>query len=119
MSVVIWILAIVLALAFLAAGIMKIVLGDRLRERMPWAEGYAANTIRLIGILEVLGAIGLVLPNLLGILPWLGWLAALCLAVIMIAALVVHARRKESRAVVVNLVLIIALVIVAWGRMAS
>ena len=119
MSVAVWILAILLALAFLASGLMKIVVGKKLEERMPWAKDFGAGTIRTIGLLEVLGAIGLVLPGALGIGTFLGWLAAFGLALVMVGAAVVHVRRGERREVVVNVIFIVLLLIVGIARIAG
>lgn len=98
MSIVIWVLQIVLAAAFLGAGVMKLV-----RPRpalvsagMAYAEDYSDGAVKGIGAIEVLGAIGLVLPAALGIAPILTPLAALGLALVMAAAVVVHVRRKEA-----------------------
>lgn len=98
MLIVSWILNGLLALAFLAAGGMK--LG---RERqalagngMGWATDFSAGAVKLVGAVEVLGAIGLIIPKLTGIAAVLTPIAALGLAVIMIGAVVVHVRRKES-----------------------
>ena len=97
MDVVSWILQVVLALAFLAAGGMKLV-----RPRpalvgsgMGYAEDFSDSALKGIGAVEVLGALGLVLPWLLGIAPILTPLAALGLALVMAGAVVVHVRRKE------------------------
>jgi len=96
-DVVSWILQVVLALAFLAAGGMKLV-----RPRpalvgsgMGYAEDFSDSALKGIGAVEVLGALGLVLPWLLGIAPILTPLAALGLALVMAGAVVVHVRRKE------------------------
>lgn len=97
MLIALWIITALLALAFLGAGIMKL-----LRPRtalidggMPWAADFAPAAIKLIAALEVLGAIGLVVPLLTSVTPILSPIAAVGLAVLMIGAVVVHARRGE------------------------
>jgi uncharacterized membrane protein YphA (DoxX/SURF4 family) len=70
----------------------------------------------MIGALEVLAAIGLVLPAALNIVPVLVPLAAVGLVVLMIGAAITHARRKESQAVVTNVVLLVVAVVVVWDR---
>ena len=72
--------------------------------------------IKAIGALEVLAAIGLLLPAALDIAPILVPLAALGLVSIMIGAVVVHARRKENPMVGANVVLLVLAAVVAWGR---
>ncbi|GAA3224174.1 DoxX family protein [Pseudonocardia petroleophila] len=97
MSVVAWILQIVLALAFLGAGGMKLARPKPalVAAGMGYAEDFSASAIKTIGLLEVLGAIGLVLPAVTGIATWLVPVAAIGLALTMVGAVVVHVRRKE------------------------
>lgn len=99
MIIALWILNGLLALVFLAAGAMKALRSkDTLREGggMEWVEDFSATSIRLIGIAEVLGAFGLILPLLTGIAPILTPIASAALAVIMIGATATHARRHEK-----------------------
>lgn len=97
MLIALWIINAVLALLFLAAGGMKAVKSKAAlaESGMGWTEDYSAASIRLIGIAEVLGALGLILPLATGIAPILTPIAAAALAVIMIGATATHARRKE------------------------
>jgi hypothetical protein len=92
-----WIVAGLTALAFLAAGGMKLA---RSKEQlaasgMAWTEDFSAPAIKLIAAAEVLGALGLVLPMLTGIVLILSPIAAVCLAALMVGASVVHVRRHE------------------------
>ncbi|MBC8090454.1 MAG: DoxX family protein [Pseudonocardia sp.] len=98
MTVVAWILQIVLALAFVASGGMKLARPKPalVASGMGFAEDFSAPAIKTIGALEVLGAIGLILPAITGIAPILVPLAALGLALTMAGAVVVHVRRKET-----------------------
>lgn len=97
MLIAFWIVAGLTALAFLAAGAMKIARPKEalIASGMAWAEDFSQPVVRLIGAAEVLGAIGIVLPVLTGIAPILSPIAAVCLAVLMIGATVVHIRRHE------------------------
>ena len=118
MNVVLWVVAIVLAVAFLASGVMKLVQPkEKLADSgMGWADDYSTGTIKLIGALEVLAAIGLVLPAALDIMPILVPLAAVGLVLVMVGAAVVHARRKETPLIGVNVALLAVAAFVAWGR---
>ncbi len=118
MNVVLWIVAGLLAVAFLAAGLMKLTqpkkkLAD---SGMGWTEDFSDGAVKGIGALEVLGAVGLILPAALGIVPVLVPIAATGLALLMLGAAVTHARRKESTNIVVNIVLLALAAFVAWGR---
>ncbi|PUA81221.1 DoxX family protein [Nocardioides currus] len=117
MDVVLWIIAGLLAVAFLAAGATKLTQPkDKLAQNMGWVEDFSPNAVKAIGALEVLAAVGLVLPAALDIVPVLTPLAALGLVLVMIGAAVTHARRQETQMIVVNVVLGVLAAIVAWGR---
>jgi uncharacterized membrane protein len=97
MLIALWIITGLLALAFLGAGVLKLV---RPRSAlvdggMPWAADYSPAVIKAIGAIEVIGAVGLVLPMLTSIAPLLSPIAALGLTIMMVGAVVVHARRRE------------------------
>ena len=118
MNIILWIIAGVLAAAFAAAGAMKL---TQPKEKlaasgMAWTEDFGTGTVKLIGALEVLAAIGLILPAALGIAPVLVPLAALGLVLIMIGAIVTHSRRKETQVIGVNVVLLLLAAAVVWGR---
>jgi uncharacterized membrane protein YphA (DoxX/SURF4 family) len=118
MNLALWIIAIVLAVAFAGSGLMKLVVPkDKLvTAGQGWAQDFTPANIRLIGLVEILGAVGLVLPAAVHIAQILVPLAAVGLALVMVGAIVVHARRKEPMNIAVNVVLIVLAVIVAWGR---
>jgi len=118
MNLALWIVAIVLAVVFTGSGLMKeLVPKDKLvTAGQGWAQDYSQSSIRLIGLAEILGAIGLVLPAVVHIAPILVPLAAVGLVLVMVGAAVVHARRSEPMNVGVNLVLIALAIFVAWGR---
>lgn len=119
MNVVSWVLDAVLALAFLGAGGMKLAQSrTALAEKgMGWAADVSDGAVKGIGALEVVGAVGLVLPKLLGIAPVLSPLAALGLAAVMVGAVVVHVRRKESPAAAAVLgVLSLVAAVIGFGQ---
>jgi uncharacterized membrane protein YphA (DoxX/SURF4 family) len=117
-NVVLWVLAGLLAAAFLGAGAMKVL---RTKEQlagsgMAWVEDFSPAMVKVIGALEILAAIGLILPAALDIAPILVPVAALGLVVMMIGAAVVHVRRKELQTIAPSLVLLVLAAVVAWGR---
>lgn len=117
MNITLWIVAGLLAAVFLLAGIMKTTQPkDKLAANMGWVEDYSANTVKFIGIVEILGAIGLILPGALDIAPVLVPLAATGLAVTMALAAAVHARRGENDKIAANAVLLVLAVFVAVMR---
>lgn len=118
MNVILWIVAVALAVAFAAAGTMKLVKpkAELAEQGMGWVEDFSPTQIKLIGALELLAAAGLVVPPLLGIAPVLAPFAALGLVLVMAGAIATHARRKETPMIVVNLVLMALATVVVWGR---
>jgi uncharacterized membrane protein len=95
MDIAIWSFSIVLALFFAAAGYMKVFRPIKELRSMPWTSNYADRTIRLIGIAELLGAIGLVAPKATNILTWVSGVAGVCLAILMFGATATHAKIKD------------------------
>ncbi len=117
MNIILWILQILLALAFGMAGFMKLTQPkEKLGAQMPWVNDFSQGNVRIIGLLEVLAALGLILPALTGILPILTPLAAVGLVFVMIGAMITHLRRKENPMMGVNLVLLLLAAFVAYGR---
>ncbi len=104
MNLALWIIAIVLAAVFAASGLMKQFLPkDKLvASGQGWAQDFSPTSIRLIGLAEILSAIGLVLAAAVHIAPILVPLAAVGLALVMAGAVAVHARRREPVNVAVN-----------------
>ncbi|QKE83164.1 DoxX family protein [Arthrobacter sp. NEB 688] len=118
MNIVLWVVAVVLALAFLAAGAMKLTRPKAAlaESGLAWVEDFSPGAVKGIGAVEVLGALGLVLPAVTGIAPVLVPLAATGLALTMLGAAVVHGRRGETQMIGINVVLLLLAAFVAWGR---
>lgn len=118
MNQALWIVAIVLAASFTGSGLMKLLVPkDKLvSSGQGWAQDYTPTNIRLIGLVELLGAAGLIVPAVTHIAPILVPLAAVGLALVMVGAATVHARRKEAMNIGVNALLLALAVFVAWGR---
>lgn len=117
-----WIATGILALAYLLAGGTKLSRSKAsVQKIMPFAEDFAAWQVKTIGTLEVLGALGLVLPQFTGIATWLTPTAAFALVVVQIGAILVHIRRAEAKKLTVNLVLLaLALAVgIAWIAVGS
>jgi hypothetical protein len=117
-NVILWVIASVLAAAFLGAGLFKL---TQPKEKLAaaglaWTEDFRPGVIKLIGALETLAAVGLILPAALDIAPLLVPLAAVGLIAMMIGAALTHARRRETPFIAVNLVLLALAAVVAWGR---
>jgi uncharacterized membrane protein YphA (DoxX/SURF4 family) len=106
-----------LALVFLATGSMKLLRPkEQLASSMKWVGHVSPQTVKAIGAVEILGAVGLILPALTGILPWLTPLAAIGLALTMVGAIITHMRLGEAAKAIAPLVLLLLLMVVAYGR---
>ncbi len=118
MNTTLWIIQGVLAAVFFMAGTMKAMLPkEKVREKVGgWVDGFSASTIKMIGLLEVLGAIGLVVPLLFDFYPVLTPAAAGGLVLTMISAAAVHSKRGEKKETAVNIVLLLLGLGVVVGR---
>jgi hypothetical protein len=97
MNVALWVVQGLLAGVFLLTGTTKLVLPrEVLEKRMHWAAAWLRWRIKLLGLAEVAGAVGLVVPAAMGVAPVLTPIAALCLAVLMVGAVGTHRRFRES-----------------------
>jgi hypothetical protein len=96
MNVALWILQGLIAFAMAGAGTFKLVTPHaRLAEKMAWAASWPAARVKLLGAVQVLGAVGVVVPWATGIAPLLTPVAACCLLVLMLGAVKTHVERKE------------------------
>ena len=117
MNIALWIVQILLALAFLLVGSMKVSQPiDKLKQNMGWVAHTTPGIVRLIGTLEILGALGLILPAVTHILSWLTPVAAIGLVLTMIGASIVHIRLKEFSRLGVPLILLLLALFIVYGR---
>jgi putative oxidoreductase len=106
-----------LGLAFVLAGFTHATRRDQATGGMAWMLAVPKPMLTTIGVLEIAGGIGLVLPAATGILSWLTPLAASLLVVLMIFAAIFHVRRPgEMRNIAFNLILGLIAAFVAYGR---
>ena len=117
MNIALWILQAIGTLAFLMTGTSKLVLPrEKLRERVGWVADLPPVQVKLIGLAEFFGALGLVLPQLLGIFPILGAVAAAALFVLMLGAVASHLARGEAAKSAPAIILALLVALIAIGR---
>jgi hypothetical protein len=110
-----WIVAGLLALFYVYGGGIKVVRSkEQLQPMMGWVDTFPMPLVRTIGALEVLGALGLILPPLTGIAPWLAIAAAIGLVLVQIGGIYVHVSRGESKVIGLNVVLLVLAAVTAW-----
>lgn len=112
-----WIAQGLLAIMFLMAGVMKISQPiETLAQSLPWVNSTPTGLVRFIGLSEFLGGLGIILPSILRIKPFLTIWAAIGLALVMLLAAIFHGVRGEFSAIGMNFVLFLLAIFVAWGR---
>ncbi len=117
MLIAVWIISGIVAALSLLAGAMKIATPkEKLKANTPYVEDFSAWQVKAIGALEVLAAIGLIVPPLTGILPILAPLAAAGLVVLQLGAIVVHVRRGEQKVIGMNIAIVLLALFVALAR---
>jgi uncharacterized membrane protein YphA (DoxX/SURF4 family) len=120
MNITIWILQGIMAALFLMAGLMKAIQPKSvLKEKIgTWIDDFPTTVLKGIGVLEILGAIGLILPMLIHKFEFLTPLAAAGLALTMLGAIMIHLKRKEKKEVFINLIILALLISVFISRKA-
>ncbi|MEO5741999.1 MAG: DoxX family protein [Vicinamibacterales bacterium] len=114
MNITLWILQVVLALVFLAHGIMFLVpppdIAVLMNAMLPrWFQLF-------LGVMEVLAAVGLTLPGVTRIMPWLVPAAAAGVMIVTVAATILHLSRSEFSSGAITFVLLLMATFVAYGR---
>jgi uncharacterized membrane protein len=109
-----WIVAGLLALFYLYGGGVKVARSrEQLRPMMAWVDSTPMPAVRAIGLIEVLGAIGLILPPLTGIAPWLALAAAVGFVLLQLGATRVHLNRGDRR-IALNVTLLLVASVTVW-----
>jgi hypothetical protein len=112
-----WVAQALIFFAFASAGLVKLLTPiPQLAAMMPWAGQYSETFVRFIGVIDLAGGIGILLPALTRILPRLTVLAALGCTVLQVFALVFHISRGEAEVTPLNFVLLALALFVLWGR---
>ena len=116
-NIALWIAQGLLAVMFIMAGLMKATQPvEALTESLPWVANTPLALVKFIGISELLGGLGLLIPSIFRWKPNLTILAALGLALVMVLAGGFHASRGEFTAIGMNVILLGLALFIAWGR---
>jgi len=116
-DIALWIVSGLLAAMFLLAEAMKVAMPkEKLLPIMQWSKNWSRPQLQALGAVEVLGAIGLILPRALNIAPVLTPLAAVGCAIVMAGATITHIRMKDYKGTGMPVVLLILAIVVAAGR---
>ncbi|MCA0983520.1 DoxX family protein [Halobacillus yeomjeoni] len=115
MNISLWIVQIILSFLFLIVGSQKIISANKEIDKT--GDGSQKHLFVFIGIVEILGAVGLILPWLLNIVPILTPLAGIGISIIMILAAFHHAKSKEMQSVVTNIIILALALFLVIGRL--
>lgn len=115
--ILVWSAQVVVALSFIAGGLVKLVqpIPD-LAAMWPWTGDIPAGAVRLLGIVDLAGGLGVLVPTLLGVWPGVTLLAAIGCIALQACAMVFHASRGELADVPVNLVFLLLSALIFLGR---
>ncbi|HEX6181800.1 MAG TPA: DoxX family protein [Chitinophagaceae bacterium] len=119
MNTALWIIQILLSVMMLVLGFMKTFYPVEKLHKFSWTNRRPKAFVRFVGISEMLIGIGLILPEVTGILPALTSYAALSLCMIMVLAMAEHIRYKEAHEIWKNAIIILIGAFVAIGRLAA
>jgi hypothetical protein len=117
LEIAVWAASVLLALLYVIAGGTKAAIPKeklQRQQRMAYVTDLSGAQVKAVGVIEVVGAVGVIVPQLTGIAPLLSAVAAFALAAVQVVAIVVHLRRREH-ALVFNLVLLVLAVAVGVG----
>ncbi|WP_330308716.1 MULTISPECIES: DoxX family protein [unclassified Streptomyces] len=119
MNLALWIAAGLLAAVALGGGVSKTFVP---KEKLAavhgggWTQEVGGGFVKTLGVLELLAALGLVLPAALDIAPVLVSVTAVCWILLMVGAMITHGRLGEFKFVVLNLIYLALAAFIAWGR---
>jgi len=118
LNVALWVVQVLLAALYGAAGFMKSTMPiAALAAMMKWPALVPGELVRFIGVAELAGAVGIILPAAFRVVPGLTIAAAIGLALIQVLAIPFHVYHGESEMLPVNIVLLALALFVVWGRL--
>ena len=122
MNIALWTVQGLLAFVYLAAGGLKVI---RPREKLvatgqlDWMKDHSDAAVKAVGAVEILGALGVILPEATGIAPILTPIAAVGLVIVQVGAMRVHLTRNERQPLPINVILLLLAAFVALARFAN
>ncbi|MEV0359984.1 DoxX family protein [Nocardia sp. NPDC050697] len=119
MNVILWITAALLAAVALAGGVTKTFVPISTLAAAPggaWTGHTRPAAVRTLGALELLAALGLILPAVLDIAPVSVPVTALCWVLLMLGAMATHYRHREFPAIALNALYLVLAALLVWGR---
>ncbi len=116
MKITLRIAQILTAVLLLMGAVMKFMPIEKISAMMPWTGQVPPILVRLLGLIDLLGALGLVLPDMLHVKPRLTVWAAIGTILLMLCAIFFHISRGESSVIGFNILVAALAIFIAWGR---
>jgi len=116
MNVTLWVAQILVAASLLMGTVMKFMPIEKISAIMPWTGQVPVAMVRLLGLIDLLGALGLVLPGMMHIKPQVTVWAAIGIILLMLCAIVFHVSRGEASVIGFNIFLAVLAAFIAWRR---
>lgn len=117
LNIILWVTQVLLAATLIWAAAMKLFQPiEKLSAMWPWAGQAPVALVKCTGVIDLLGALGLLLPALLRIRPKLTPIAAVAIIILMICASIFHIARSEASVIGVNIIFALMAAFIAWGR---
>jgi len=116
LNITLWILQALLAAFMIMAAVMKFMPIEKMAPKMHWMGEAPGIVVRLLGLIDLAGGLGLILPGLLRIKPRLTAWAAMGIVALMISAMIFHVSRGEAPVIGVNIFALLIAAFIAWGR---
>jgi uncharacterized membrane protein YphA (DoxX/SURF4 family) len=116
MNIALWIVQGLVALGFVYSGWLKAFQYEKAKASWGWVKNVSKEFVVFIGLVELLGVLGIILPDATNVSPVLTPIAAIGLAAIVLFGALFHVKRKEYREISVNIVFFVFTVFVAISR---
>ena len=118
MNIILWIAQVFVAAGFIWVAAIKLFQPiEKIAAMWPWTGEVPPLMVRLLGVVDLLGGLGLILPSLLRIKPRLTAFTAIAIIVLMVCAGIFHIARGEGAVIGVNIFFAVIAAFIAWGRM--
>lgn len=116
MHTILWVFQILIAVFMLSGTLLKFMPIDQLSAMMPWTGQVPEYMVRILALIDLAGALGLLLPMLINYKQALTVYAALGIALLMLCAIVFHLSRHEGSVTVTNIIVLVMSLFIARGR---
>jgi len=118
MNIILWIAQVFVAAGFIWVAAIKLFQPiEKIAAMWPWTGEVPSLMVRLLGVVDLLGGLGLILPSLLHIKPRLTAFTAIAIIALMVCAGIFHIARGEAAVIGVNIFFAVIAAFIAWGRL--